>query len=422
MREWKSIVASGILVLGGTAAEVRAGPDSPLLLPPPPPADLAGLALAPGFAAADGRIRCERDGAEVVLVPAGEFTAGSDRASREVLPVRRVFLPGFLMDRTEVTVGQFRRFCAEARREVPPQPAGSTDLHPVVAVTFGDAEAYARWAGRRLPTEEEWEKAARGVDGRRFPWGNADDRLHRNGLDSREDHGGLDPVGSHPGGASPFGCLDMAGNVWEWCTGTPDEKDAAKGPYGPCESGGHFLRGGAWCSILSRMECACRRVECRSDSEEIFGFRCAADIAWDGAPGREVLRLAAKGTKTYRCVDAGDGKAQWALLRCRADLFGSGGEKVGVHTRGESTPPAWQVGADCVSGTKVHERPSPRPGAIPEVQLLARPTGGVFEGVVFIERRNTTGGSPTAPAASAKIGEVVEVPYTADYLFLAPAR
>jgi formylglycine-generating enzyme required for sulfatase activity len=149
---------------------------------------------------------------------------GSDDldADEDARPRRRVEVSAFYIGRTEVTNSQFRRF-----RPSFSFPAGRQHF-PVTGVTYAEAAAYCRWEGGRLPTEEEWEKAARGTDGRCYPWGNTWDPARGN---FRREHAGsakamcwitrrgLKRVGSFPAGASPSGALDMAGNAWEWVSG-----------------------------------------------------------------------------------------------------------------------------------------------------------------------------------------------------------
>lgn len=170
----------------------------------------------------------------MAYVPGGEFWFGTndEDADEDARPKRRVFVPSFYMDRTEVTNGEYRRF--QPSRAF---PAGEENL-PVTNVTYDEAAAYAKWAGKRLPTEEEWEKAARGTEGRRYPWGNQWDkarvaqRVKRHTfLDSIQVTVGkvktcsgfgasrVRPVGSVANSASPYGCVDMAGNAWEWVQG-----------------------------------------------------------------------------------------------------------------------------------------------------------------------------------------------------------
>ena len=140
---------------------------------------------------------------EMVLVPAGEFLFGESK--------ERVALPAFYIDKTEVTNRTYAEFCKETGHALPPNFPSDRPQLPVVNVTILDAMAYAQWAHLRLPSEREWEKAARGVDGRTYPWGEqADPALANVGTNA------IQPAISFPGGASPFGALNMVGNVWEF--------------------------------------------------------------------------------------------------------------------------------------------------------------------------------------------------------------
>jgi sulfatase modifying factor 1 len=193
------------------------------------------------------------DGARMIYIPAGEFIRGSEDWSRSQ-PVQRIHLDGYWIYKYPVTVAQYRAFCRATGREMPSAPSwGWIDNHPIVNVSWDDAAAYARWAEGRLPTEAQWEKAARGTDGREYPWGNQWDssRLHcskRNLGDAVS----TAPVGSYPSGASPYGMMDMAGNVWEWCSDWYDENYYARAPSRNPENTqmstdrSRVLRGGSW--------------------------------------------------------------------------------------------------------------------------------------------------------------------------------
>ena len=159
----------------------------------------------------------------MVLIPAGEFQMGSDKGAKNEKPVHSVYVDAFYMDVYQVTLGQYRTFLhATGHGDLPKVTMADvkrfcpTEQHPVVSVTWLDAMAYAQWAGKRLPTEAEWEKAARGgLVGKTYPWGNAIDRSKAN---YRHRHFSLPkptPVGSYS--ANGYGLYDMAGNVWEWC-------------------------------------------------------------------------------------------------------------------------------------------------------------------------------------------------------------
>jgi formylglycine-generating enzyme required for sulfatase activity len=178
------------------------------------------------------------DGAELVWVAPGEFIMGTGADDLDAMrnisgirvepdvkfadetPRRAVKLDGFWVYRCEVTTAQYRRFCTETKREMPPPPAGGWhDDNPVVNVSRVDAEDYAKWAEAALPTEEQWEKAARGTDGRLFPWGNSWDPLRCNAWNDERGLRRASAAGSYAAGASPCGALDMAGNAAEWCLG-----------------------------------------------------------------------------------------------------------------------------------------------------------------------------------------------------------
>ncbi|MFO7675684.1 MAG: SUMF1/EgtB/PvdO family nonheme iron enzyme [bacterium] len=202
-----------------------------------------------------------KDSSVMVKIPAGTFTMGSTEFDDEK-PVRQVYLDAYYIDKHEVTNRQYRRFCDATGRSYPQDPdfLGKPDYlrscpdYPVVNVSWDDAKAYCDWAGKRLPTEAEWEKAARGTDAREYPWGSSAPGSSRNGNFADEsakrrysdwtiitgyDDGYVNtaPVGAFPAGASPYGLLDMAGNVWEWCDDWYDKdyygRGANNNPQGP---------------------------------------------------------------------------------------------------------------------------------------------------------------------------------------------
>ena len=189
------------------------------------------------------------DDVEMVAVPAGEFIMGSEdpEADDNEKPATKVFVGAFLIDKVEVTNTRYLR-CIEA--EVCTRPVGrgydeatKADL-PVTIVSWQQASAYCRWAGKRLPTEAEWEKAARGTDGRRYPWGNRFE-VERANVGYTV---GTIAVGSYPLGASPYGVLDMAGNVWEWTSSlyTSLPYDPDDGRENLNARGSRVERGGSW--------------------------------------------------------------------------------------------------------------------------------------------------------------------------------
>jgi len=229
------------------------------------------------------------DGAIMVYVPAGYFVMGmnadeADRhakslgykdyhgiAAEEWFPRRMVFVDGYFVDKYEVTVEQWRRF-EKGSGYVPKKEKadlssanGSLDLYPAANILWGEAQRYANWAHKSLPTEAQWEKAARGTDGRLYPWGNeplSDERgvfvkMNPNNLQDEITH--YQRVGSKPAGASPYGCMDMAGNVYEWTSewlepypNNPEVNE--KGPWGH-QFG--VLRGGSF--YHQRLAYACAK-------------------------------------------------------------------------------------------------------------------------------------------------------------------
>lgn len=238
-----------------------------------------------------------KDGAPMVPVPAGAFPMGvpkTDRdGGRDEYPRHTVFLDAYYIDKFEVTNGRYLEFVKMTGHRAPQHPKDQTRTlwqgstmseslaeRPVINVDWYDADAYCRWAGKRLPTEAEWEKAARGTDQRRFPWGNVEPtHKHLNYNQSWQGEKTLMPVGSYEAGKSPYGAYDMAGNVWEWVADWYDatyyEKSQANNPKGP-ESGTHkVLRSSGW-----HVETPLVRIFTRVKADPLTrnhstGFRCA---------------------------------------------------------------------------------------------------------------------------------------------------
>jgi formylglycine-generating enzyme required for sulfatase activity len=223
-----------------------------------------------------------RDGKEMCLVPAGDFLMGSKSGSEDERPSHRVEQSlAFWMDTYPVTNAEYARFVAETGCKTPAHwPEGNcpTELadYPVVHVSWEDAAAYARWAGKRLPTEAEWEKAARGSDGRAWPWGDTFEPSRANTWESQR--GGSSPVGAYsPQGDSPYRLADMAGNVWEW---TADWYQAYPGSsYASDRFGEQYkvLRGGSWGYPGGFARCAARSFDLPGFSCDSYGFRCVLD-------------------------------------------------------------------------------------------------------------------------------------------------
>jgi formylglycine-generating enzyme required for sulfatase activity len=285
-------------------------PTFALLLPAAPPAPTA----VPTEAIEE---EPRPDGMLMLKVPAGEFSMGNELRDDEK-PVHTVMLADYWIDQTEVTNDMFSLFVQAASYKTRAEEIGkswmfnptaqkfeettgadwrhpqgpATDLaglgqHPVVHVSWKDAAAYCAWAGSRLPTEAEWEKAARGMDGRKYPWGEAavagellnfaDINLPVDWADKNINDGFqfTAPVGSYPRGASPFGALDMVGNVWEW---TADWYQAYPGNTIANELYGEryrVLRGGSWYNVVDFVHTGYRFKDIPANTGSYFGFRCA---------------------------------------------------------------------------------------------------------------------------------------------------
>lgn len=268
------------------------------------PAPTAAPASSPGPTQSQAT-----DGAEMMFVPAGQFLMGSPdadpKAGDDETPLHSVYLDDYWIDRTEVTNAQYVQFlnalgghtgacgghdCAETQVEdkyshilrqdgrymVEP---GFED-HPATQVSWYGAQAYCAWAGARLPTEAEWEKAARGVDGRSYPWGDESPDCARA---QYGDCGGMTvPVDSLSAGSSPYGVLDMAGNVWEWVADWYDPayygSSPAENPPGPHSGIRKVFRGGSWGYPSAFLRTSDRARNRPTYAGFNVGFRCAATI------------------------------------------------------------------------------------------------------------------------------------------------
>lgn len=279
-----------------------------------------------------------KDGMVLLYVPAGEFVMGStDENIDSVMaacsdcqrswfddefPQHTVYLDAYWIDKTEVTNQMFEQFIEETGYETDAEEKGLSWVndpqkgswdevngadwlhpqgfssgirelggHPVVQVSWNDAAAYCEWVGRRLPTETEWEKAARGTDGRTYPWGDSDPA--ENLLNFADKNTSYDwsnqtvddgyertaLVGSYPDGASPYGALDMAGNVYEWVEDWHGEDyysgSPSSNPQGPSSGSSRVLRGGAWSDLDVLVRSASRSGGDPDSADDSVGFRCA---------------------------------------------------------------------------------------------------------------------------------------------------
>jgi formylglycine-generating enzyme required for sulfatase activity len=220
---------------------------------------------------------------DMVLIPAGPFIMGSDSDDPDEAPQQEADMPAFEIDLFEVTNAQFAAFVEGTGYQTDAEKGGETgwrgfytegkDNHPVVKVSWNDAVAYCEWVGKRLPTETEWEKAARGTDGRIYPWGNEWDAARLNSYQSG--YRGTTPVGSLADGVSPYGVFDMAGNVWEWTSDwyLPYLGSNYQDPYFGEEN--RVTRGGGWFEEPPQVRTSNRNCTCEVAANDDLGFRCA---------------------------------------------------------------------------------------------------------------------------------------------------
>jgi len=307
---------STLVVAASTATHVppSATPPPPTAAPVPPTATLAAATAVPPTPVPPTAMPVPS--VDMVRVPAGEFLMGSadsdTQAKSDEKPQHRVHLEEFWIDKTEVTNAAFTRFVQAtgykttgerpnhpggivlvistagfswtpvkgADWQHPSGPSSSIDArpnHPVVQVNWDDAVAYCAWAGKRLPTEPEWEKAARGADGRIYPWGDAWDASQANTLENPKND--VVAVGSYASGASIYGALDMAGNAWEWVadwhSASYYASAPARNPQGPSSGAYRVLRGGGWDTLGDYARTSKRSPYLPAIVTNYVGFRCA---------------------------------------------------------------------------------------------------------------------------------------------------
>ena len=236
---------------------------------------------------------------DLCLIPAGTFTMGSDDDLPNEAPAHEVHLDAYYIGKTEVTNAEYYPFWFESggigSEHTPisygemfgtwPEIARTKPDYPVVGVSWDSAVAYAVWRGMRLPTEAEWEKAARGTAANRWPWGDTftqrirDITLHANVWKHSGSH--LQPVGTHPTGASPYGAHDMAGNVWEWVadrySDTYYRRSPDRNPKGPAVGSRRVVKGGSWLNPEMLARCSTRIGQYPAIGTSFIGFRLAKD-------------------------------------------------------------------------------------------------------------------------------------------------
>ena len=246
------------------------------------------LAVLPAVAAPE---LIGKDGAPMVLVSAGEFVMGSEKGDEDEAPVHRVYLHAFYIDKFEVTNGRFAKY-VEAIQSEPPWGFADKEtpmIHaerPVRWVNWMDAMGYCLWLGKRLPTEAEWEKAARGTDERTYPWGN-DPPTPVHAVYGLKEGGAetVSVIGNHHMGQSPYGVQDLAGNLYEWVMDWYAEdfyssfiNSPAINPRGPSEGTAKVQRGGSYINTPYRLRSSFRTKGDPSEQDPNVGFRCAQDV------------------------------------------------------------------------------------------------------------------------------------------------
>jgi formylglycine-generating enzyme required for sulfatase activity len=223
-------------------------------------------------------------GIVMVYIPAGEFTMGSDDGDKDAFenekPENRIYLDGYWIGKYEVTYEQYDKYCEEEDKEKPGDQGWGRGNRPVINVSWVEAAAYCGWLSKKtglnfkLPTEAQWEKAARGTKGLIYPWGN---KFVKNICNSYESGlGKTIPVGEFSAGVSPYGCIDMAGNVWEWCSDRYSK--FIRNNKGQFKRSLRVVRGGSWINVARLVRCACIYGFDPLGHVSFLGFRLCLDI------------------------------------------------------------------------------------------------------------------------------------------------
>ena len=285
---WAGLAAAAVVLF------MRQIPPPPLEISTPSPVVISAPPTVIPTSTPENTHTSGADGMEMVLVPAGTFLMGEENdpdAFDDEKPEREVYLDAFWIDKTEVTNGMYEQcvdasVCLSQKKFAHNAATGSNHFndpqynsYPAVYVNWEDGYTYCSWVGRRLPTEAEWEKAARGTNGYKYPWGNSSpDSSYAN---FNEYFGDTQPVGSYPKGASPYGALDMAGNVYEWTADWFSERydpNDLTNPKGPSSGTVHVLRGASFFPDEQYIRTTLREAAGSPKSERYgsgnWGFRC----------------------------------------------------------------------------------------------------------------------------------------------------
>jgi len=230
-----------------------------------------------------------KDGSELVYIASGSFQMGSDKHDY-ISPAHKVQIDAFYIGRYEVTNAQYKRYCDKTKRKYPLNPVWDSDYflgkpdYPVINVNWKDAAAYVKWAGGRLPTEAEWEYAARGDKTAYYYWEgeyydeHISDYVNKNGMEGKDRWQYTSPAGSFP--PNPFGLYDMLGNVWEWVADWYDrdyyKKSPEKNPKGPKSGDTRLMKGGGWKDTPQEYTYAEKNMWEPSTISDYVGFRIAA--------------------------------------------------------------------------------------------------------------------------------------------------